>query len=147
MVFLRGRLCLPTGRCPGGLAGYLAQARGSPRTSVLHTAGADVTCACTRDRVLWVRRPVGGAREHKLRVHSEFIFPHKAKKPAEGTNNYNRTCMPYPFNGELTMREAAGVFELAVEGFSKISYYNPGACWPAHTCLQAVCGFEEQAAL
>lgn len=75
-----------------------------------------------------------GDREHKLRVHWEFIFPHKANKPAEGTKNYNRTCMPYPFNGELTMQEAAGVFELTVEGFSKISYYSlGGACWPART--------------
>ena len=99
-------------------------------------------CQCTKqactwyaraDRVLLVGRPVGGDRVHKFRVHAEFIFPHQANKPAEGTKNYNRTCMPYPFNDELTMREAAGVFELAVEGFSKISYYSlGGVCWPAH---------------
>ena len=76
-----------------------------------------------------VVRAVGRARKDRPRVYKEFIAPHKANKPAEGTNNFNRTCMPYPFQSELSMREAAGVFELAVDGFSKIVYYIPGgAC-------------------
>ena len=71
-------------------------------------------------------RAVSGGRKHRLRVHAEFIFPHKAMKPKEGNENLNRTCMPYPFQGELMAKEAAGVFELAVDGFKRITYFSPG---------------------
>ncbi len=66
-----------------------------------------------------VRRETDGKREHRLRVYSELIFGHEANKPAEGTKNYNRTCMPYPFMGEMTVDEAASDFRIAIDGFRK----------------------------
>ena len=72
-------------------------------------------------------RQVGGAREHRLRVYAELIFGHEANKPAPGTHNFNRTCMPYPFLGELSAADAASDFSIALDGFIKTAHYSPGA--------------------
>lgn len=71
-------------------------------------------------------REVGGKREHRLRVFTELMFGHKANKPAPGTNDYNRTCMPYPFSGELSAAEAACDFKIAIDGFKKTAHYSMG---------------------
>lgn len=72
-------------------------------------------------------REVDGEREHKLRVYSELVFGHQVNKPAKGTSNYNRTCMPYPFKARMTAEEASSDFHIAIEGFQKTAYYKPGA--------------------
>ena len=72
-------------------------------------------------------REVDGQREHRLHVYSELIFGHQVNKPAKGTNNYNRTCMPYPFKARMTAEEASSDFHIAIEGFQKTAYYKPGA--------------------
>ena len=69
----------------------------------------------------------GGQREHRLRVFTELMFGHKAAKPAPGTDDYNRTCMPYPFMGEVAAAEAACDFKIAVDGFKKTAHYSAGA--------------------
>lgn len=80
-------------------------------------------------------REVGGKREHKLRVYSELIFGHEANKPAPGTRNLNRTCMPYPFKGEMTVQEAASDFKIAIDGFKKTGHLGIGV--PAAVHLMA----------
>ena len=74
-----------------------------------------------------MHRETGGKREHRLRVYSELIFGHEADKPANGTTNYNRTCMPYPFKGEMTVDESATDFRIAIDGFKE-------NCAPHHRC-------------
>lgn len=69
---------------------------------------------------------MSGSREHRLRVYPELIYGHEAKKPADGTENYNRTCMPYPFKGEMTVEEAASDFTIAIDGFHKTAIYKTG---------------------
>ena len=83
-----------------------------------------------------LRREVGGEGEHRLRVYSELIFGHQVNKPAKGSNNYNRTCMPYPFRGKMSAEEASSGFRIAIDGFQKTAYYKPGAPdTGAQTCL------------
>ena len=68
-------------------------------------------------------------------MYSELIFGHEADKPAVGTKNYNRTCMPYPFMGELTVDEAASDLWIAIDGFKKTARLTPGASSLADTSL------------
>ena len=78
---------------------------------------------------------MGGKREHRLRVFTELMFGHMANKPAPGTNDYNRTCMPYPFMGEMSAAEAACDFKIAIDGFKKTAHYSMGESpgrWWAH---------------
>ena len=75
-------------------------------------------------------REVGGAREHRLRVYAELIYGHEANRPAPGTHNFNRTCMPYPFLGKMTAAEAASDFSIAIDGFIKTAHNSPGARAP-----------------
>ena len=74
-----------------------------------------------------MRRETGGKGEHRLRVYSELIFGHEADKPANGTKNYNRTCMAYPFKGEMTVDESATDFRIAIDGFKKTARLTTGA--------------------
>ncbi|KAK9822188.1 hypothetical protein WJX81_008625 [Elliptochloris bilobata] len=69
-------------------------------------------------------REMGGKWEHKLRVYTELIFGHQANKPAPGTSNYNRTCMPYPFMGAMSAAHAAADFKIAIDGFKKTAYLS-----------------------
>lgn len=64
--------------------------------------------------------------EHPLRVYTESIWGHQADKPAPGTGNYNRKCMPYPFQGEVAVQSPASDFHLRLEGFRKTVVYSPG---------------------
>ena len=73
-----------------------------------------------------MRRSVKTKVEHRLRVYSEMVYGHKALKPAPGTNNFNRTCMPYPFLGKVLASEADGDFELVVDGFYQTAYLSQG---------------------
>ena len=80
-------------------------------------------------QTIW-RREIGGKREHRLRVYSELIFGHEANIPAPWTNNYNRTCMPYPFIGEMTNEEAASEFRIVIDGFGKTARLTTGIFLP-----------------
>lgn len=81
-----------------------------------------------------MRREVDGQREHRLRVSSELNFGHEANKPAPGTKKYNRTCMPYPFMGEMTVEEAASDVRIAIDGFEK----NASDLRCFHTCCHVI---------
>ena len=60
-------------------------------------------------------------------MYPELIFGHQANKPAKGTSNFNRTCMPYPFKGRMSAEEASADLLIAIEGFQRTAYYKPGA--------------------
>ncbi len=72
------------------------------------------------------RREGDSIVEHPLRVYTESIWGHQADKPAPGTGNYNRKCMPYPFQGEVAVQSPASDFHLRLEGFRKTVVYSPG---------------------
>ena len=73
--------------------------------------------------------------EHPLRVHTELIYGHNVAQPARGTSNYMRKCMPYPFEGEITLQSPDAEFHLRLQGFRKVAAYSAGA--PALTCRGA----------
>ncbi len=93
-----------------------------------------------------MRRELGGKREHRLRVYSELIFGHEADKPAKGTKNYNRTCMPYPFMGEMTVDESASDFTVAIDGFKKTARLTTGALQLQALLFSRVCMFHARGA-
>jgi len=93
------------------------------------------------------RREKGGKREHRLRVYAEIIWPHEALEGAGGMSNRNRSCMPFPFKGEVPAEDAQSDFYVIVDGFKRAGLYETGAargrlrsaCQPA--CWRRVCTF------
>jgi hypothetical protein len=83
-------------------------------------------------------REVSGGREHRLRVYAEMIWPHEATKPAAGTGNRNRTCMPFPFRGEVPLEDANADFYIRLDGFKKTAKLVTGAATVSHFSEQPV---------
>jgi len=125
-------VCLQSPSYPSAEAGGCARCRATPPGGRRWAAAPSITCARAR------RREGDAIAEQPLRVYTELIYGHYADKPAGGTGNYLRKCMPYPFAGEVAARAPGAEFRLRVDGFRKTAAFRPGA-GPPTLAAQPAC--------
>ncbi len=66
-------------------------------------------------------------KEWDFTVFKDIMF-NETSEPEMGTDEERmRICVPFPFEMNVSNNEAAGDFEVHVEGWKNFVYYSPGA--------------------
>jgi len=63
----------------------------------------------------------------RFRVLRELMAGFNAERPAPGTDDYYRMCVPYPVELALSAAEAAADYTLHGFGIADYAYFSPGA--------------------
>jgi hypothetical protein len=76
----------------------------------------------------------GERRALRFRVLRELMAGFNAERPAPGTDDYYRMCVPYPVELALSAAEAAADYTLHVGGITDYAYFSPGALALGRPC-------------